>query len=110
MIITAQDLREKGANCGEVERFRKHWPGGAEINEANLLEAAKLGFNLQWFAENFLPLHLQEEFSRQEAPIWDEYNRQLALFLEEYIRQKASLRDEYNRQIALLLARLFKEV
>ena len=118
MKIAAADLRAKGADCSEVKRFEEHWPQGAEINEATLLKAAELSFDLVWFARRFLSGEKLVEFDRQEDPLWDEYQRQITLPWEDFDKvaplipecQRAPFWEEYTHKVALLLVELFQGV
>lgn len=48
--ITTKMLIDAGAdpNCGSVRTFREEWPHGAELTEANLDRAIKLGLPVGW--------------------------------------------------------------
>ena len=110
MRITTAWLREQRACPEQIEVFKKQWPEGASITEANLLRAAELNLNLGWLATQILSPSLLAEYRRQSAPFLEEYRRQIAPFLEEYERQKASFFADYRRKMALLWAEYDRQI
>ena len=81
--ITAEMLLERGACEVEVEIFRKHWPGGARPLLRTIRKAARLGLNLAWFGNAFLPEAGLQEFERAMIPAWSKYQEVVSQALAE---------------------------
>ena len=52
--ITAELLRSKGACDEQVRKFASRWPKGGKVTLNACLEAATLGLNFDWAAQNLL--------------------------------------------------------
>jgi hypothetical protein len=52
--VTVSWLRKKEACWMDVARFEKRWPKGMPITLANLLEAARMGLGITWFAAHLV--------------------------------------------------------
>lgn len=89
--ITAAWLRRRRACPEQVHTFAKEWPDGAEITLENLLRAATLNLNLDWFGQHILPPSLRAEYQRQATPLRAKYERQRAPLQAEFERQTARL-------------------
>ena len=120
MRITRKLLEGKKACGDQVDIFTKEWSEECEVTKANLLRAAVLHLDLDWFAIHFLsPTLLAEyrkqmallvaEFERQKAPLVAEFERQRAPLVAEYVRQVAPLRAEIERQVAPLRAEIERQ-
>lgn len=79
-VITHDWLAKHGACENQRKVFAAEWPDGVVLSEQSLYRAAELGLDLWWFARQYLP-----------APLWAEYERQVALLWAEYQRQEAPL-------------------
>ena len=69
-LITAAWLRERKACRRQVADFEREWPEGAELTKENLLRAAALSLDLDWFAEEILPEPAQSAFGEATAGAW----------------------------------------
>ena len=110
MRITLNWLHKHMACEKEVIRFQAEWPEGAELTEANLIKAADMMFDLDWFAKVYLPAPLRTEYKRQETLLWAEYYRQTASLWADYHRQDDPLWAEYKRRAASLWADYHRQI
>ena len=102
--VTAKSLQDLHACPDQVDLFRSTFPRGTRVTRMALVKAAKAGLDVGWWAGKTLPAPLWAEYDRQVAPLWAEYERQQASLWAEYDRQQAPLLAEYERQRALVLA------
>ena len=87
-LVTAERLRQKGAGCNELIRFKAEWPNGAEITLENLLRAAELDLDLLWWVQNCLPAPLRAALARQMAPLWAALARQVARLIWQLLKEE----------------------
>ncbi len=67
--ITAKWLLEKGASCGQVQSFQRHWPDGAEITLDNLKKAQRMELDLSWLIRYCLPPSWVKAWRKQEEEL-----------------------------------------
>ena len=104
MIITAAWLQRHKACLTQVETFSHEWPGGAELNGANIRRARDLHLDLDWLAHMVLKGPARREYKRTTALAWAEYKRTTALAWAKYERATAPALAEYQRATAPALA------
>src|SRR3990167_8728777 len=66
-LIMAAWLRERKACRRQVADFEREWPEGAELTKENLLRAAALSLDLDWFAGGILPEPAQSAYDEATA-------------------------------------------
>src|SRR3990167_2664402 len=54
-MIMAENIMEKGACLGQIEKFRRIFPNGAEITNENIVMAIKNSLDVDWFIRKFHP-------------------------------------------------------
>jgi hypothetical protein len=64
-LITSIDLRKIDACDWQIRKFRKEWPDGAKLLKKNLLRAAELDLNLDFFAHAILAAGRFGQFGSQ---------------------------------------------
>ena len=106
--ITAQMLRERHACRDQVGLFEATWPNGARLTLANLRKAARLGFDLDWWAGNFLPATALAEYKKAAAPALAAYHKATAPARAEYEKATAPAWAEYQKARAPALAAYHK--
>lgn len=109
MRLTAAMFRSYHACEEQVVIFAEEWPEGCEVSVETLLRAIELNLDIDWLACEFLEAPLREEYRRQVTLFWAEYKRQRDPFLAEYKRKRAPLWAEFERKVALLLSSLIAQ-
>ena len=104
MIITVAWLQRHKACLTQVETFSHEWPGGAELNGANIRRARDLHLDLDWLAHMVLKGPARREYKRTTALALAEYERATAPALAEYARARDPAQAEYERAIDLAWA------
>ena len=89
--VTASSLPPLGACPSQVRTFERLWPEGAELTEGNLHTAIENGLDVECWARHFLP-----------APLWAQYEEDVAPLLKQYLKALAPLRKQYRRDTAPL--------
>ena len=85
--ITAETLEAKGACSDQVATFRRHWPDGARPLLRTIRKAARLGLDLDWFAEEFLSAPARQEYEKARTQAWREYEKATAPALYAVIKE-----------------------
>jgi len=70
MRVTAQMLRDRNACEDQVAIFEREWPDGVNVGIRAARKAVKLGLDLEWFAETFLPPAAWADYEKAIAPAW----------------------------------------
>ena len=78
MKITAMFLRQHGAACSQLKTFEKEWPDGGELTRVNILRAAKLGLDLDWFATHCLSPSARAAFGEASDSAWATFDEATA--------------------------------
>lgn len=76
--ITKRWAQRREACPKEVAKFLEHWPEGADLTRANLLEAAELDFHEEtvgWFGDHVLDGEDWWDFSEKEDRAADRFWR-----------------------------------
>lgn len=107
--ITAKMLIAKRACPEQVDMLRAMWPKGAVLSERVLLQAARAGAHLDWFASRFLSAPARAEHKKVSAPAWAQYEGVSALAWEEYERVCAPAWAQYERVCAAVLWAIVKK-
>jgi hypothetical protein len=66
MLITPAMLREHGARCSELARFKRRWPNGVRATLANCMVAAKADFDFWWAAMELLSKTAFRHFDKRQ--------------------------------------------
>ena len=82
--VTAAWLKENNACADEYDLFCKEWPGGCEATHDNLLRAAAIGLNLEWFAKRVLPPQVYDELQSQRDTLYADYAARRAALYDDY--------------------------
>jgi hypothetical protein len=98
--ITTELLATKNPCPSELRRFGKEFPGGATPTLANCRRAAKLGFNTDWFAQNFLTPTAWEAYEKAIATALKAYGKAEATAWEAYVKAKATAEEAYEKATA----------
>ena len=69
--ITALWLWEHYACPDQIQVFKSEWPNGAYLTEENLLRAAQLGLDLDWFAVQIFDRPAMEIYKAARERAWD---------------------------------------
>ena len=86
-MIMAENIMEKGACLGQIEKFRMIFPDGAEITYANIVIAIKNSLDVDWFVREFHPA------------IYKAYMDGITPLKEISCRERDSLRNTYNLKV-----------
>ena len=90
--ITAEWLTVHNACEEQQALFEKTWPDGAHVTKKGLVRAAKVGLNLEWFAERVLPRSLYADYQAKCAPM-----------VADYLAKRAPLYADYRAKCDALL-------
>ena len=83
--ITAEWLTVHDACEEQQALFEKTWPDGAHVTKKALVRAAKVGLNLEWFAECVLPCSLYADYRAQHDAMNADYRAKCDALLIEII-------------------------
>ena len=86
-VVTAEMLRQRGACAAQVAVFRAAWPRGICPSLAACEKAARLGLNLDWFADHCLPAPARQAYEAAMATAWQAYEAAKATALWRVIRE-----------------------
>jgi len=74
MKVTVRQLIDRGACESQVELVAAMWgKGPIEVNAETCAEAAALGLDVDWAADNLLPKPLYDAYLAQRKPLYDAY-------------------------------------
>ena len=102
-MITAAWLKENNACADEYDLFCKEWPGGCEATHDNLLRAAAIGLNLEWFAWRVLPPQVCDDYEAQRAALFADYESCRAPLLADWSGKHAALCADYESSRDVLM-------
>ena len=94
--ITAEWLTVHDACEEQQALFEKTWPDGAHVTKTSLVQAAKVGLNLQWFAERVLPRSLYADYRAKRAPLDADYQAKRDALYADYRAKCAPLDADYQ--------------
>jgi len=100
MRVTAQMLRDRNACEDQVAIFEREWPDGVNVGIRAARKAVKLGLDLEWFAETFLPPAAWADYEKAIAPAWADYEKATAAARAEYRKATAAAWVEYDKATA----------
>ena len=98
--ITAEWLTVHNACEEQQALFEKTWPGGAHVTKKALVQAAKVGLNLEWFAGRVLPRSLYADYRAKRAPLYADYQAKCAPLDADYRAKRAPLYADYQAKRA----------
>ena len=94
--ITAEWLTLHNACEEQQVLFEKTWPDGAHVTKKALVRAAKVGLNLEWFAEHVLPRSLDADYQAKRAPLDADYKAKCDPMDVDWLAKRASMYADYQ--------------
>ena len=92
--VTAEWLTVHNACKEQQALFEKTWPEGVRVTKKALVQAAKVGLNLEWFAERVLPRSLYVDYQAKRDALYAECQAKCAALLIEIIWAAFTTRAE----------------
>jgi hypothetical protein len=99
MIITLQDLKDKGACSGQVALFEATFGKEVAITKALLMKWCH-EFDLNWVANHYLTGKRRVAYDKVMAPAEEAYYKARATAREAYNKAMAPAREAYNKAMA----------
>ena len=97
-MITDEWLKENKACPDAIDLFCKEWPEGGEVTHANLLRAAAIGLDMEWFAKRVLPEEVYADYEGKCAALYADYETSCALLIPILLNHFAALPAKQRRQ------------
>ena len=101
--ITAEWLTVHDACKEQQALFEKTWPDGAHVTKTSLVQAAKVGLNLQWFAERVLPRSLYADYRAKHDAMNADYRAKCDALYADYQAKRDALDADYQAKYDALL-------
>ena len=99
--IRPQWLRRRGACKEQVVLYRKTFGSApVEVTLARLRKAARVGLDLDWFAEEILKSQVFSEYHEATTPEWRNYGRKVEEAWAKYLNVPAATLQEYGAELA----------
>ena len=89
--ITAEWLTVHDACEKQQALFEKTWPDGAHVTKKALVRAAKVGLNLEWFAERVLPRSLVADYQAKCVVLNADYLAKCVALYADYLAKRDPL-------------------
>jgi len=108
MIVTRRQLTAMGACLEQRESFTQTFGAHAqvEVNEENLLRAARAGLDIAWWFSRTFPRPLVDQYWRQpRVRLQARYNRRLVTLQAEVDEQLLDMLEEHDRRVHALSER-----
>ena len=105
MLITAEMLWKKVPCDWEAKIFEREWPDGATLRKKNILRAAALELDIDWFARAFLPASARKKYDKARATAWKKYDEAIAPAWKKYEEAIAPALAKYREATASALAK-----
>ena len=112
--ITPEWLKSNNATADEYDLFCAEWPEGCEATHDNLVRAAAIGLDMEWFAKCVLPPQvfadyeekcdaLYAAFRSKSDPLFADFKARRAALEADYEARRSALYADYEASFAPLL-------
>ena len=101
--ITSWFLIKLGACEDQLALFKKVFPRGAELSEADVVKAAKAGLHVGWLAENTLSGPALAEYEKVCDLAWSEFEKGRNLAWSKYEKVRVLALAKYRKVRVLAL-------
>ena len=101
--ITAEWLKSNNFSASQYAIFCAEWPNGCEVTHDNLLRAAAMGLDMEWFAKRVLPPKVYADYhAKRAATLYADYQRYRSALYADYESCRAALyADSQDNRAAL---------
>lgn len=103
LTITRKWLDQHGACKDQADLFERIWPEGVAVTEEALVDAAKVGLNLDWLAERVLLLSVYDEYLAKYALLYVDFQLERNALLPCSGSKIVSLAADYQAKCNTLL-------
>ena len=96
-MVTSRFLVKLKACEDQLDLFKKVFPRGAELSEADVVKAAKAGLSLGWLAEHTLSGPALAEYDKARGPALAEYKKARGRAWAKYEKACGPARAKYEK-------------
>ena len=102
--ITPEWLKSNNATADEYDLFCAEWPEGCEATHDNLVRAAAMGLDMEWFAKCVLPEEVFADYEEKSNALYAAFRGKSDPLFADYKVRRAALHADYEAKSAELYA------
>ena len=102
--ITPEWLKSNNATADEYDLFCAEWPEGCEATHDNLVRAAAMGLDMEWFAKCVLPEEVFADYNSTCDALYAAFRSKSDPLLADYLAKSVPVYCDFEAKSAELYA------